>query len=231
MIYFRWMLLVSLPFLILCCGKGKAETTETAETVKTARGIPLERKQRFSGNYNKEFNDLQDAHLSAATALGISPMALRNDTLKLKDELVRLPDELELYKMYDLTHSIPFLVPSAAQLFVDITRNFRDSLYSKDLPLYRLYLTSILRTDEDLSILTKRNINASENSTHRYGTTFDISWKRFDPVMPDSIRQVPPERLKLVLAQVLFDLKNQQRCYVKHERKQACFHITARGEK
>jgi len=169
--------------------------------------------------------------LSAATALGISPMALRNDTLKLKDELVRLPDELELYNMYDLTHSIPYLVPSAAQLFVDITRNFRDSLYSKDLPLYRLYLTSILRTDEDLSILTKRNINASENSTHRYGTTFDISWKRFDPVMPDSIRQVPPERLKLVLAQVLFDLKNQQRCYVKHERKQACFHITAREEK
>ena len=229
--YFRWMLLVSLPLLILCCGKGKAETTETPETVKTARGIPLERKKRFSGNYNKEFNDLQDAHLSAATAFGISPMVLRDDTLKLKEELLRLPDELELYKMYDLTHSIPFLVPSAAQLFVDIAQNFRDSLYSKDLPLYRLYLTSILRTDEDLSTLTKRNINASENSTHRYVTTFDISWKRFDPVTPDSMRQIPPERLKLVLAQVLFDLKSQDRCYVKHERKQACFHITARGEK
>ncbi|OJV35824.1 MAG: hypothetical protein BGO33_14630 [Bacteroidia bacterium 43-41] len=210
------------------CGKGKAEPAGTVETVKAARGIPLERKQRFSGNYNKEFNDLQDLHLTAAVAGGISPMASRDDTLKLKDELVRLPNELELYKMYDLTHSIPFLVPSAAQLFVDIAQNFRDSLYSKDLPLYRLYLTSILRTDDDLSTLTKRNINASENSTHRYGTTFDVSWKRFDQVTPDSIRQVPPERLKLVLAQVLFDLKNQQRCYVKHERKQACFHITVR---
>lgn len=226
--YFRWMLLVSLPFLIFCCGKDKAKTSENAGTVKTARGIPLERKQRFSGNYNKEFNDLQDAHLSAATAFGISPMALRGDTLKLKDKLVRLPDELELYKMYDLTHSIPFLVPSAAQLFVDVARNFRDSLYSKDLPLYRLYLTSVLRTGEDLSVLAKRNINASENSTHCYGTTFDISWKRFGQVIPDTMRQVPPERLKLVLAQVLFDLKKQGRCYVKHERKQACFHITVR---
>lgn len=223
--YFQWILLFSLPFLITFCGKGK---TETAETVKTARGIPLERKQRFSGNYNREFNDLQDAHLAAAISNGISPMALRDDTLKLKKELVRLPDELELYKMHDITHSIPFLVPAATQLFIDISQNFRDSLYSKDLPLYRLYLTSILRTDDDLSTLTKRNINASENSTHRYGTTFDVSWKRFDQVTPDSLHQVPPERLKLVLAQVLFDLKNKQRCYVKHERQQACFHITVR---
>ncbi len=222
---FQWILLLSIPFLFSFCGKSKAETTETE---KTAHGIPLERKKRFSGNYNTEFNDLQDAHLSAAIANGISPMALRDDTLKLKKELMRLPNELELYKMYDLTHSIPFLVPSAAQLFIDIAQNFRDSLYSKDLPLYRLYLTSVLRTDDDLSTLTKRNINASENSTHRYGTTFDVSWKRFEQVVPDTAHQVPPERLKLVLAQVLFDLKNRQRCYVKHERKQACFHITVR---
>ena len=220
-----WLLLLSIPFLFSFCGKGKAETTET---VKTAHGVPLVRKQRFTGNYNREFNDLQDAHLPAAIANGISPMSSRDDTLKLKNELVRLPDALELYKMHDITHSIPFLVPSAAQLFIDIAQNFRDSLYSKELPLYRLYLTSILRTDDDLSTLTKRNINASENSTHRYGTTFDVSWKRFDQVIPDTLRQVPPERLKLVLAQVLFDLRKQDRCYVKHERKQACFHITVR---
>ncbi|MDO5522586.1 MAG: DUF5715 family protein [Bacteroidia bacterium] len=223
--YFHWIFLFSIPLLLISCGKGKAETTETA---KTAHGIPLERKQRFSGNYNREFNDLQDAHLASAILNGISPMASRNDTLELKDKLVRLPDELELYKMHDITHSIPFLVPSATQLFIDIAQNFRDSLYSKDLPLYRIYLTSILRTNDDLSKLTRRNINASENSTHRYGTTFDISWKRFDQVIPDSIHQVPPERLKLVLAQVLFDLKKQDRCYVKHERQQACFHITVR---
>ena len=223
--YSHWIFLLSMPFLFTFCGKSKAETTQPEKTV---HGIPLERKQRFTGNYNKEFNDLQDLHLQAAVSNGISPMTLRGDTLKFKNELVRLPNELELYKMYDLKHSIPFLVPSAAQLFVDIAQNFRDSLYSKDLPVYRLYLTSVLRTGDDLSTLTKRNINASENSTHCYGTTFDISWKRFEQVDADSLNQLPPERLKLVLAQVLFDLKNQQRCYVKHERKQACFHITVR---
>ena len=106
--------------------------------------------------------------------------------------------------------------------------NFRDSLYRKELPLYKLYLTSVTRTDEDALDLFGRNINAIENSPHRYGTTFDISWKRFYPIDADSVNQVLPERLKLVLAQVLFDLKNQKRCYVKHERKQACFHITVR---
>ena len=141
---------------------------------------------------------------------------------------MRLPSELELYEMYDLTHSIPFLVPSAAKLLADISQNFRDSLYSKDLPLYRLYLTSVTRTDDDITGLTRRNINATDNSAHRYGTTFDISWKRFDQVDADTLREVSPDRLKLVLAQVLFDLKNEERCYVKHERKQACFHITVR---
>jgi hypothetical protein len=34
--------------------------------------------------------------------------------------------------------------------------------------------------------------------------------------------------LKAVLAEVLRDLKKSGRCYVKHEVKQACFHITAR---
>lgn len=52
--------------------------------------------------------------------------------------------------------------------------------------------------------------------------------KRYDQVVPDTANQVLPDRLKLVLAQVIFDLKNEGRCYVKHERQQACFHITVR---
>lgn len=219
-VLFLWMWIV-----LAGCGKGKSGTVEkdlSDSIVKT------ERNTRFTGNYNREFNDLHELHIVAAINKGITPMATKDDTLSRKKELVRLPDELELYKTYQLTHSVPFLVPSAAQLLMDISGNFRDSLYSKDLPLYRLYLTSVTRTDDDVMDLTKRNINASDNSAHRYGTTFDISWKRFDQIDPDSAYAVPPERLKLVLAQVLFDLKNQERCYVKHERRQACFHITVR---
>jgi len=216
---------VCIALFFIACNKGKAESGEKSDKI-----VPVirERKTRFTGNYNREFNDFPDVHLASAIKNGIKPMETRDDTLLLKNKLMRLPDELELYKTYPLSHSIPFLVPSAAKLLVDIAQNFRDSLYRKELPLYKLYLTSVTRTDEDALDLFGRNINAIDNSPHRYGTTFDISWKRFYPIDADSVNQVLPERLKLVLAQVLFDLKNQQRCYVKHERKQACFHITVR---
>lgn len=223
--FVRCLLLVLVIASFMACGKSKAENVESDRQDST---VVEKRKARFTGNYNREFNDLHELHIVAAINNGITPMAVKDDTLNLSDELVRLPDELDLYKTYDLTHSVPFLVPSAAKLFMDISMNFRDSLYSKDLPIYRLFLTSVTRTDDDITGLTRRNINASDNSAHRYGTTFDISWKRFDKIDADTTLQVAPERLKLVLAQVLFDLKNQERCYVKHERKQACFHITVR---
>lgn len=219
------LLLLLLSIALLACGKNSVKDKELQHHPSS---VNKERKVRFTGNYNREFNDLHELHIVSAISNGITPMLSKDDTLNRMNELVRLPDELELYKTYQLTHSVPFVVPSAAKLLMDISLNFRDSLYSKHLPLHRLFLTSVTRTDDDISGLTKRNINASDNSAHRYGTTFDISWKRFDPLDVDTLHQTAPERLKLVLAQVLFDLKNQQRCYVKHERKQACFHITVR---
>ena len=36
------------------------------------------------------------------------------------------------------------------------------------------------------------------------------------------------KRLKLVLAEVLRDLRKSDKCYIKYELKQGCFHITAR---
>ena len=215
------ILLLAFVVLLPACSKKKPDASDGEGEERVSR--------RFNGNYNTTFNDLQDLHMDAALKNGIKPLSARADTVRFKKkQLVRLPDELELYRTYDLTHSIPFLVPAAAELFIDIAQNFRDSLYSKNMPLYKLYLTSVLRTDEDVADLKRININASENSVHRYGTTLDISWKRFDQLVPDSTNVVSPDRLKLVLGQVLFDLKNEGRCYVKHERRQACFHITVR---
>ena len=218
-----WISVCVILFTLNCKKENKQSETLTT--------IPIElqqRKAKFTGNYNREFNDLNSLHIVAAIKNGITPLATRADTIRHMDDMVRLPDELELYKSYNITHSIPFLVPSAAKLFMDIAQTFRDSLYSKDLPLYKLYLTSVTRSDDDVTTLTKRNFNASNNSAHRYATTFDISWKRFEKVDKDASEELLPERLKLVLAQVLFDIKNKERCYIKHERKQACFHITVR---
>lgn len=218
----------SLTLIIIFISCGSKDNSSYCDNT-----IPVDlrtRKAKFSGNYNREFNDLNELHVVSAIKNGITPLETRADTVDQMDKLVRLPDELDLYRSYQITHSIPYLVPSAAKLFIDIAQNFRDSLYSKEIPLYKLYLTSVTRTNDDIGTLTKRNINASDNSASRYATTFDISWKRFDKIDHHISEEILPERLKLVLAQVLFDLKEAERCYVKHEKKQACFHITVREE-
>ena len=89
-------------------------------------------------------------------------------------------------------------------------------------------MTSVTRTVDDVKRLKKRNSNSSENSAHLYGTTFDVSWVRFTKVDEKDTLNIAKEQLKMVLAMVLRDLKRADRCYVKHECKQGCFHITAR---
>lgn len=171
---------------------------------------------------------MSELHLEAAQRKGILPMAERGDTTKHLKSLVRLPLELDLYRIDKLKHSIPYLVDDASTLLIQISSNFRDSLISKKMPVYKLIVTSVTRTQDDVDSLTKRNRNASENSAHRYATTFDISWKRFQKRGLEGVNDVGVDRLKLVLAEVLHDLRQRDRCYVVYERKQACFHITVR---
>ncbi len=186
----------------------------------------------YIGDYKNQFDDLVDAHMEAAKSKGITPLETRADTSKYvgkkEAKLVRIPLEVELFKVDKLNNSIPYLVPDAAQLLVDISKGFRDSLSHKKLAIYRLIVTSVTRTEEDVKSLMKKNRNAVPESAHSYGTTFDISWKRYDKVDSTDTRNVPTDKLKYILGQVLYTLKNQDRCYVKHERRQACFHITVR---
>ena len=137
----------------------------------------------------------------------------------------------DLYQVDSLTHSIPFLVPKASALLDSIGANFLDSLESKGLNPNQVIVTSVLRTQDDVKKLRRVNINASANSVHMFGTTFDISYKRFFKVEdPDGrpMQDVRADTLKLVLAEVLRDLKKKDMCYIKYELKQGCFHITAR---
>ncbi len=182
---------------------------------------------RFNGSYNRDFNDLNDAHLKSAKTLGIEPVADRDAAEKKKSKLKEVKSN-QNYEVEDLTHSIPFLVSPALDLLDEIGENFRDSLKSLNAPHYKLFVTSITRTQDDIKKLRKKNGNSTENSAHMYGTTFDISWVRYQK---DSGRKtdLSPDQLKMVLATVLRDLRKEKKCYVKHEKNQGCFHITARG--
>lgn len=183
----------------------------------------------YNGSYNRDFKDLNDVHLAEAQRLGIKPAETREEAEDSKKEMEEIKSN-EYYEVEELRHSIPYLISDAADLLEDIGRNFQDSLYNLNAPIYKIKVTSVTRTVDDVKNLKKRNSNSSENSAHRYGTTFDVSWARYIKVDESDTLNIDNDRLKMVLASVLRDLKREDRCYIKHERKQGCFHITVRKQ-
>lgn len=181
-------------------------------------------------SYSKAFPDSNDVQYAVATKLGVSPVRDREEAEKRKAELVYMAAS-PYYHVDPLRNSIPYLVPRAAVLLNDIGRNFFDSLYVKHIPLHQFIVTSVMRSQDDLEKLKQVNHNVSDNSCHLYGTTFDIGYNRYKTVEdPDGLprRLVRDDTLKWVLSEVLRDLREQDRCYVKYERKQGCFHVTVR---
>lgn len=181
-------------------------------------------------SYTEAFPDTNAVQLEAARQWGVTPVKNREDAESRKRELVYIGAS-PYYHVDPLYSSIPYLVPRAAVLLQDIGRAFFDSLYVKGIPLHQLIVTSVLRSQEDVVKLRRRNGNATENSCHLYGTTFDICYNRYKTVEnPDGPRrrQVRNDTLKWVLSEVLRDMRQQERCYIKYEVKQGCFHMTVR---
>ena len=181
-------------------------------------------------SYKLAFPDSNAVQLEAANRWGVTPVKNREDAEARKRELVYVAAS-PYYHVDRLRQSIPYLVPRAAILLQDIGQAFFDSLYVKGVPLHRFIVTSILRTEEDVARLRGFNQNATENSCHLYGTTFDICYNRYETIEdPDGPRrrQVRNDTLKYVLSEVLRDMRQLNRCYVKYEVKQGCFHMAVR---
>ncbi len=217
-----------LPCLLLAAGLASAFTGCKKKDMSMKMNEP--RNIHGVANFGQTFGDLNQKQLNVAQAIGITPITSREDAEEMTDQLTFIESN-DRYAVDSLTHSIPYLIPGAAALLDTIGQNFLDSLASKGLNPNRIIVTSVLRTEKDVKRLRRRNSNASSNSTHAYGTTFDVSWKRFQKVEDEDgrpMQDVGADTLKLVLAEVLRDLKQADRCYVKYEIKQACFHITSR---
>ena len=109
--------------------------------------------------------------------------------------------------------------------------NFQDKLQDRRLAQYQIVVTSLLRTEDDVRQLQRVNSNAVRKSCHMYGTTFDIAYNCFQQVdsVPDFEGDVATHKVLVnLLGETLKELRDDHRCYVKYERRQPCFHITAR---
>ena len=180
-------------------------------------------------DYTSTFSDLNPQHLATAREIGIPSCQDRNAATRRADELVYIGDN-PYFHVRPLNYSIPYLVPRAATLLEEIGRSFLDSLTNKGYAFQQLVITSVLRTDADVAQLRKRNRNAAAASAHSFGTTFDISYVHFLPLVAPSqhLRSADPYTLKCILAEVLRDQRRNGTCYVKYEVHQSCFHVTAR---
>ena len=208
-------------------------SSESEEITHIApRTYSLSEKHRIYSvpSFKACFPDTQMVQLQAAMKWGVKRVKDREDAEKRKNELVYVGAN-PYYHIDPLYSSIPYLVPRAAVLLQDIGTAFFDSLYVKGVPLHRLIVTSVLRSEADVKKLRRHNGNATENSCHLYGTTFDICYNRYETVEnPDgpARRAVRNDSLKYVLSEVLRDMREQGRCYIKYEVKQGCFHMTVR---
>lgn len=175
-------------------------------------------------NLKAQFNDLNPLHLEAGRSLGLAePPESREDidTWRLREI-----KDCRYYVVDRLDYSVPYLTRGGARLLDEIGENFRDSLEAKGMIPVRFKLSSVLRTKDDVRRLRRSgNVNASENSSHCYGCTFDIAWASYD--LPKRYNATW-DQYRGVMAEVLRDLRAEGKCYVKFEAKESCFHITSR---
>lgn len=217
-----------LPIFLLITSLATFTTSCKKKDMSLKRNTPHNIKGVIS--YKRSFPDLNETHLSVAQSIGIRPLANREEAENMKEQLTHIVNN-DFYSVDSLTHSIPYLIPSASALLDTIGANFLDSLTAKGLNPNQIVITSVLRTKDDVKRLRRRNGNASENSAHFYGATFDVSWKRFKKLEDEDgrpLEDVGADTLKLVLSEVLRDLRQANKCYIKYELKQGCFHITTR---
>lgn len=200
-------------------GKADADSSPASQFVKL-------RLNPIGGSLGRVFNDSNHVHLAVAEEIGVSPIESLSDAWHIRRPVKKIVSCKE-YFVDELTHSLPYLVPEAYDLLKEIGTRFNDTLQARGGGDYRIKVTSVLRTSTGIKKLRRRNINAVKNSTHQFGTTFDISYAKFISGPSTTVGRTQ-EDLKNLLAEILKELVAEGKCYVKYERKQSCFHITAR---
>jgi hypothetical protein len=158
---------------------------------------------------------------------GIEPLKFVRDIQPAVDNGTLVPVEpTKTYILDTMRYSFPFALPKTKAFIDTIAARFQAQLTNTELAGTRLVVTSILRTESSVARLVRHNRNAIRNSAHLHGTTFDLSYATYDFKRPLTAEEA--DYLKEVLAQTLFNLRKERKCWVTYEIFQTCFHIVAR---
>ena len=209
-----------LTLMVRCAREKDQERSDVNKTVIAEDSLVWYPGRTF--DYKQKFNDMQSKQHEVASRIGLArPPKDRDDAASMRKSLVEIKTN-ENYIVDELTHSVPFLIPSAKKELDAIGAEWSDILKRNGLPHYQFYVTSVLRTQEDVKFLQR-----TTQSCHCYGTTFDLAYMRYNKVTRTRM-YMHEDNLKLVLGQVLLNHQRAGKIYVKYEWKQSCFHITVR---
>ncbi|MGE5419162.1 MAG: DUF5715 family protein [Chloroflexota bacterium] len=131
------------------------------------------------------------------------------------------------YKVEDLTYSYPYLTRDSKRLLDEIGRRFNEKIGKEGLKGSRFIITSMTRTSEKLKGLGRTNGNVSDNSPHLNGNAFDISYARFS-FLKYRVTECDRWYMKEALAEVIYELRKEKKCWATYERQQGCFHVVSR---
>lgn len=191
-------------------------------------------------------------HLQAARAGGLEAVAderalaalVRNGRLRALQ-----PGGDGRYYFYNVRPQYRYLTPGAAKGLDGLTARFQENLqrHRSGLPPVKIALSSVLRPVNYQGALQGRNVNATAQSSHPHGISFDIFYDEFRMVLPGGRARTPlsgalmtltrrhtgplmgsslRRQFRSVLMETLIQLQEEGVLYAILEKNQRCYHVT-----
>lgn len=179
-------------------------------------------------DFSRKLSDKLILYSAAAKSRGIKACRDDNDVKKrlAEGKLVKVRSKGK-FEIDRLSHSVPCLTGDSRELLDEIARRFREKTSQKGLKRAKFIITSMTRKTDDLKDLRRNNSNASANSPHLYGNAFDISYKRF-LAHKMKLTNCDSKFMKEALAEVIWQLRKERKCWATYETNQSCFHVVCR---
>ena len=185
-------------------------------------------KMRSSARTSSAMNQRNPLHLKegACIAKGLDLPQKKLSQLSTVTGLTTVSSTSD-YHVENMTHSKPLLTKRGQAVLKTIASNFQKRLQDQGYKKQKLVITSMTRSLDSQIELGKTNENAAAKSAHLYGSTFDLSYKKFRSVSESKGKQPSRKVLEQTLESTLAELKKKGTLVGIKEYRQPCYHITA----
>lgn len=225
--FFSSTLLISTATLLtIAYFKNEIKPWVKSKIVEEEKPIPT-CDHAFENRYSDSLNDHLEDYILISEKQGILPAANFRELNK-HYRRARLVDVTENagYEIDTFKHSYTYLTPSAKAFLEQVGRDFEKAMVLNDMKNIKLLVTSMTRTKATVAHLLRINKTAVRKSPHLNGNSFDISYSRF--VTKKELDSCDLAFVQQSISKILYDYRQQKKCWVTFERGQECLHVVVR---